>query len=284
MICNPRDEAAIFQACFDLTPAGRVAYLDAACADDPVLRLRVERLLAAHERADRATLQPLAGLALDTIPDVIGPYRLLGLLGEGGMGVVYEAEQLEPVRRAVALKVVKLGLDTRHVVARFTAERQALAAMDHPYVARVFDAGQTVSGRPFFAMELVRGEPLLAYCNRYQLSTRERVAVFILVCQAVQHAHQKGVVHRDLKPSNVLVTSGDTGPVPKVIDFGIAKAIGRDDADGTGDLTRPGHAPGTPAYMSPEQAALGVLGPDAAPVDVDTGRTSTPSASSSTSS
>jgi non-specific serine/threonine protein kinase/serine/threonine-protein kinase len=198
---------------------------------------------------------------------VIGPYEVVGVLGEGGMGVVYEAEQRHPVRRRVALKIVKLGMDTGQVVARFMSERQALAAMDHPYVAKVFDAGQTVSGRPYFVMEIVRGEPLLEYCNRERLGVRERLALFVLVCQAVQHAHQKGVIHRDLKPSNLLVAAAEGRPMPKVIDFGIAKAIGRDEDGRLASLTRPGQALGTPAYMSPEQAGLAGLHPG---IDVDT--------------
>ena len=157
---------------------------------------------------------------------VIGPYKLLEQIGEGGMGVVYMAEQTQPVRRKVALKIIKPGMDTRQVIARFEAERQALALMDHPNIAQVLDAGATESGRPYFVMELVRGIPITDYCDREQLSIPERLELFVQVCQAVQHAHQKGIIHRDLKPSNVLVTLIDGVAVPKVIDFGVAKATG----------------------------------------------------------
>jgi non-specific serine/threonine protein kinase/serine/threonine-protein kinase len=195
-------------------------------------------------------------------PRRIGPYKILRPLGEGGMGVVYEAEQTEPVHRRVALKIIKLGMDTRQVVARFEAERQALAVMDHPNIARVFDAGTTDAGRPYFAMELVKGTPLDEYCDTHKLPTEERLELFIQVCAAVQHAHQKGVIHRDLKPSNVLVTIQDETPVPKVIDFGIAKAVGHELTEKT-LVTQLGQLMGTPRYMSPEQAEMSGL-------DVDT--------------
>jgi len=185
-------------------------------------------------------------------PEQIGPYKILQVLGEGGMGVVYMAEQREPFERRVALKIIKLGMDTKEVIARFEAERQALAVMDHPSIARVFDAGATEAGRPYFVMELVRGVPLTTYCDKERLRTRERVELFIQVCQGVQHAHQKGVIHRDLKPSNVLVTLQDGRPVPKIIDFGVAKAMDRRLTERT-LVTVLGHAVGTPAYMSPEQ-------------------------------
>jgi WD40 repeat protein/predicted Ser/Thr protein kinase len=192
----------------------------------------------------------------------IGPYRLLRVLGEGGMGVVYLAEQAEPLRRQVAIKIIKPGMDTRAVIARFEAERQALALMDHPSIASVYDAGSTEDGRPFFVMEYVAGLPLTAYCDRYRLSTRDRIALFIHVCSAVQHAHQKGVIHRDLKPSNVLVVVVDGRPVPKIIDFGIAKATAQQLTERT-LFTEVGVLVGTPEYMSPEQA-------DPAGIDVDT--------------
>jgi eukaryotic-like serine/threonine-protein kinase len=195
-------------------------------------------------------------------PERIGPYRLLDVLGEGGMGIVYHAEQTEPVSRRVALKIVKLGMDTKEVVARFDAERQALALMDHPAIARVYDAGVTEAGRPYFVMELVPGVPITDYCDRERLSTRERIELFIQVCQAVQHAHQKSVIHRDLKPSNILVTIQDGKPVPKIIDFGIAKAMHRRLTDQT-LVTHVGEIIGTPAFMSPEQLEGVVL-------DVDT--------------
>ncbi len=185
-------------------------------------------------------------------PTQIGPYRILQVLGEGGMGVVYMAEQREPFERRVALKVIKLGMDTKEVIARFEAERQALAVMDHPSIARAFDAGATDTGRPYFAMELVHGIPITKYCDDQRLRTRERVELFVEVCQAVQHAHQKGVIHRDLKPSNVLVSLQDGRPVPKIIDFGVAKAIDRRLTQLT-LVTVLGQTVGTPSYMSPEQ-------------------------------
>jgi serine/threonine protein kinase/Flp pilus assembly protein TadD len=195
-------------------------------------------------------------------PERIGPYRILQVLGEGGMGVVYEAEQTVPITRRVALKVIKLGMDTKRVVARFEVERQALAVMDHPGIAKVHEAGATEDGRPFFAMERVGGVPLTEYCDTNRLTTRERLELFIGLCHAIQHAHQKGVIHRDLKPSNILVTIQDGKPVPKVIDFGIAKAVGRRLGNHT-LVTEFGQAIGTPAYVSPEQAEMSHL-------DVDT--------------
>jgi serine/threonine protein kinase/tetratricopeptide (TPR) repeat protein len=195
-------------------------------------------------------------------PERVGPYRVLGVLAHGGMGMVYVAEQTEPVRRRVALKVIKAGMDTREVVARFEAERQALAVMDHPSIAKVLDGGATADGRPYFVMELVKGVAITEYCDTHRLSTRERLLVFIDVCHAVQHAHQKGVIHRDIKPSNVLVMLQDGNPVPKVIDFGIAKALAHPLTEHS-MLTEVGRAIGTPAYMSPEQA-------DPSALDVDT--------------
>ena len=198
---------------------------------------------------------------LDT-PDRIGPYHLLQKVGEGGMGEVWMAEQREPFRRTVAVKVIKIGMDTRQVVARFEAERQALAVMDHPAIAKVLDAGATAQGRPYFVMEYVKGERITDYCDRRRLSTAERLRLFVRVCEGVQHAHQKGIIHRDLKPSNVLVTMQDGQPEPKIIDFGIAKATGHHLADRT-VFTELGALVGTPEYMSPEQAEMGGL-------DVDT--------------
>src|ERR1043166_6415408 len=195
--------------------------------------------------------------------DRIGHYKILQQIGEGGCGVVYMAEQDEPVRRRVALKVIKLGMDTRHVIARFEAERQALAMMDHPNIAKVFDAGATPAGRPYFVMELVRGVKITSYCDSQKLSTRERLNLFIQVCQAVQHAHQKGIIHRDLKPSNILVTEQDGAPLPKIIDFGIAKATTDQRLTDKTLFTAFEQFIGTPAYMSPEQAGLGGL-------DIDT--------------
>ena len=195
-------------------------------------------------------------------PDHVGPFRILEKVGEGGMGIVYKAEQREPVRRVVALKVIKLGMDTREVVARFEAERQALAMLSHPNVAKVFEAGMTDSGRPYFSMEYVAGVPFTHYCDESQLATRQRLEPFIPVCQAVQHAHQKGIIHRDLKPTNILVTLVDGQPVPKVIDFGIAKATNQALTQQT-LFTQTGSLIGTPEYMSPEQAMTSGL-------DVDT--------------
>lgn len=195
-------------------------------------------------------------------PETIGPYRVTGLLGEGGMGVVFAAEQLQPVRRRVAVKVLRGGLGSTNVVARFEAERQALALMEHASIAKVFDAGTTAAGDPYFAMEYVEGVPLVEYCDAHRLSTRKRVELFIPICHAVQHAHQKGVIHRDLKPSNVLIVEQSGSPLPKVIDFGIAKAVDRP-LTGRTMVTELGLVVGTPAYMSPEQA-------EGAGVDVDT--------------
>jgi eukaryotic-like serine/threonine-protein kinase len=250
-------------------PARR-EYLDRVCGGDPNLRQAVEALLAAHQR-----LRPLGGTSAYRGADagarialseragtVIGPYKLLQQIGEGGFGVVFMAEQQQPVRRKVALKVVKPGMDTRQVVARFEAERQALALMDHPHIAQVFDGGETDSGRPYFVMELVRGIPITDFCDQSRLPVRDRLRLFVNVCEAVQHAHQKGIIHRDLKPSNVLVTLHDDKPVVKVIDFGIAKATGQQLTDKT-LFTNFAEMIGTPLYMSPEQAQLSGL-------DIDT--------------
>src|SRR5689334_21849857 len=185
--------------------------------------------------------------------DDFGRYAILRVLGEGGMGTVYLAEQLEPIRRRAALKVVKLGMDTAQVLARFNNERQALAMMDHLNIAQIFDAGATAKGRPYFVMEYIEGAPITQYCDGKRMTTRERLALFLAVCRAVQHAHQKGVIHRDLKPSNVLVTEQDSAPVPKVIDFGIAKATDKWAVENT-LLTQFGQIVGTPEYASPEQA------------------------------
>ena len=236
---DPKREKEIFETALELTsPAERAAYLADACADDANLRQRIEALLAAHEGQSKflpegdtteATPTVIEEIKLTEGPGaMIGRYKLLEKIGEGGFGAVYVAEQREPVKRRVALKIIKLGMDTRQVVARFEAERQALALMDHPNIAKVLDAGATETGRPYFVMELVRGVKITEYCDQNQLPTLDRLKLFILVCQAIQHAHQKGIIHRDIKPSNILVTVNDGVPVPKVIDFGIAKAkIGR---------------------------------------------------------
>src|SRR3954464_15435749 len=194
-------------------------------------------------------------LEIATAPgdDDFGRYRIVGPLGEGGMGTVYLAEQLEPIRRRVALKVVKLGMDSVQVLARFANERQALAMMDHPNIAQIFDAGATAKGRPYFVMEYIEGAPITQYCDRKRMITKERLGLFLAVCRAVQHAHEKSVIHRDLKPSNVLVTEQDSAPVPKVIDFGIAKATDKWAIEKT-LLTQFGQIVGTPEYASPEQA------------------------------
>jgi WD40 repeat protein/serine/threonine protein kinase len=251
-------------------------FLDGACAEDAPLRKRVEQLLRAHAQLGsfHETPEHAGGAAVDQRHaadttrlaegpgTVIGPYKLLEQIGEGGFGVVFMAEQTQPLRRKVALKIVKPGMDTRQVVARFEAERQALARMDHPHIARVLDAGATETGRPYFVMELVRGIPITDFCDANKLTPRQRLELFIPVCQAVQHAHQKGIIHRDLKPSNVLVTLHDGVPVIKVIDFGIAKALGEPLTDRT-LFTGFAQMLGTPRYMSPEQAELSGL-------DVDT--------------
>jgi eukaryotic-like serine/threonine-protein kinase len=256
-------EEAVFEAALKLSAGERTAYLDQACAGDADLRRRVEALLGAFERAGGFMKQPAAPertIRLSPAPtekpgDRIGRYKLLEQIGEGGCGVVYVAEQEEPVRRRVALKVIKLGMDTKQVIARFEAERQALALMDHPNIAKVLDAGATDTGRSYFVMELVRGIKITDYCDQNNLPTRERLDLFIQVCRAIQHAHQKGIIHRDIKPSNILVASNDGAPVPKVIDFGIAKATQGRLTDQT-IYTAFEQFIGTPAYMSPEQAAL----------------------------
>jgi serine/threonine protein kinase len=249
--------------------AERAEYLDRACGDDASLRRKIESLLEAHDRAGsflQPDTEPDAAPEPPPLPDrvgeTIGPYKLLEAIGEGGMGVVYMADQQRPVRRKVALKLIKPGMDSRQIIARFEVERQALAMMDHPNIARVHDAGSTADGRPYFVMELVRGLPITEYCDREQLGIRERLELFVLVCRAVQHAHQKGIIHRDLKPSNVLVTVVDGAAVPKVIDFGIAKAVEQDLTEKT-CFTAFAQLVGTPLYMSPEQAEV-------SGVDVDT--------------
>ncbi len=263
-------EEAIFVAALEIGAAEqRCAYLDKACGDQPELRRRVEALLRRASEAagplDRPGFNRVAAddQSMAEQPGaVIGPYKLLEQIGEGGMGLVFMAEQLRPVRRRVALKVLKPGMDTRQVVARFEQERQALALMDHSHIAKIFDAGTTESGRPFFVMELVRGVPITEFCDQRRLTTRQRLELFFTVCQAVQHAHQKGIIHRDLKPSNVLVTLHDTVAVPKIIDFGIAKATTQPLTERT-LFTHFAQMIGTPLYMSPEQAEMNGL-------DVDT--------------
>jgi serine/threonine protein kinase/WD40 repeat protein len=260
--------------------AERAAYLDAACQGDADLRQQVETLLAVHEHAgdflEKTVEIPPSEFVVERTGTMIGRYKLLERIGEGGFGVVFMAEQTEPVNRKVALKIIKAGMDTREVIARFEAERQALALMDHPNIAKILDAGVTGDseskienrkskihlGRPYFVMELVRGMPITGYCDQKNLPTAERLQLFMLVCHAVQHAHQKGIIHRDLKPTNILVTEIDGKPVPKVIDFGVAKALGQRLTEKT-LFTAFHQMVGTPAYMSPEQAEL-------SGVDVDT--------------
>jgi eukaryotic-like serine/threonine-protein kinase len=294
-----QEQSIFIEALEKEDPAERAAFLDEACADDPALRQRIEKLLERHQQAG-AFLQPsdadlyatLEGPQLSDAPGmVIGPYKLLQQIGEGGMGTVYMAEQTEPVHRRVALKIIKPGMDSRQIIARFEAERQALALMDHPNIAKVFEAGtigrnpksQTrnpkseepsvasdfVFGssdfpveRPYFVMELVKGLPITKYCDEHHLTPRQRLELFVPVCQAVQHAHQKGIIHRDLKPSNVLVAEYDDKPVVKVIDFGVAKAAGPKLTDRT-MFTEFGQVLGTLEYMSPEQAKFNAL-------DIDT--------------
>jgi tetratricopeptide (TPR) repeat protein len=287
MISVKQQEEALFDAARNLAhPPARQAFLDQACAGDPGLRARIEELLAAQAEADRffsdgspfgsrpmngstderAKAQETNGTSEPGIAEGpgtrIGRYKLLQRIGEGGCGVVYMAEQEEPVRRRVAFKIIKLGMDTKSVIARFEAERQALAMMDHPNIARVLDAGATNTGRPFFVMELVRGVRITEYCDQNQIETDRRLGLLIQVCHAIQHAHQKGIIHRDVKPSNILVTLHDGVPVPKVIDFGIAKATEGRLTDKT-LFTAYEQIIGTPAYMSPEQAEMSGL-------DVDT--------------
>jgi serine/threonine protein kinase len=252
------------------TPAQQAAYLERACAGDTALRARVEALLHAHQGVGHfleASSAP-ADSSATAAPGALGPYRLKEPLGEGGFGIVYRAEQLQPVRRKVALKVLKPGMDSQQVIARFEAERQALALMDHPHIARVLDAGEAppvcAGGppRPYFVMELVEGVPLTDFCDQERLTPRERLKLFGNVCQAVQHAHQKGIIHRDLKPSNILVSRQEGVAVVKVIDFGIAKALDQRLTDKT-LVTSAAQVMGTPLYMSPEQAEPGA-------VDIDT--------------
>jgi eukaryotic-like serine/threonine-protein kinase len=265
-------EEALFAAALERTVADeRQAFLEEACAGDLALRERVELLLGAHQRTHGILDQPTGppgspevadGMSPDGDPPVeragtlvAGRYKVIEEIGEGGMGVVWLAEQTRPVRRKVALKIIKPGMDCRRVIARFEAERQVLAMMDHPNIAKVLDAGTTPGGLPFFVMELVEGVPVTEYCDDHDLTIRQRLGLFIPVCQAVQHAHQKGIIHRDIKPTNVLVARYDGEPVPKVIDFGVAKATGQKLAERT-TFTQCGQLVGTLEYMSPEQATF----------------------------
>lgn len=252
------------------TAQEREAYLAEACQDNPALQSEIEALLKAHSRSDEFLRGPILGVgpSLEVVSvsegpgTVIGRYKLLERIGEGGMAVVYLAEQERPIRRQVALKIIKLGMDTQQVIARFDQERQVLAIMDHPNIAKVIDAGATETGRPYFVMELVEGPSITEYCDENRLNTRQRLDLFIKVCEAIQHAHQKGIIHRDIKPSNVLIALRDGKPVPKIIDFGIAKATSQKLTEKT-LFTQYAQVVGTPAYMSPEQAEFSEL-------DIDT--------------
>lgn len=262
-----REVEELFALVVDLAPGDRDSFLDDRCRDDPVLRSHVEELLRFDAKSigfDRGTrFRPSTDPLGEEEPGSrIGPYRIVRKLGEGGMGIVYLAEQEEPIRRRVALKIIKVGMDTRQVSARFEAERQVLAMLDHPGIAKVLDAGSTGSGRPYFIMEAVDGDRITDHCDRLGLGIHERLELFVSVCQAVHHAHLKGIIHRDLKPSNVLITEIEGDPIPKVIDFGIAKATGPTFSDLT-QLTEHQQIIGTPEYMSPEQAGLAQL-------DIDT--------------
>jgi serine/threonine protein kinase len=267
----PKDAKSLFHAALEIQDAAeRAAFLDRSCNGDPALRQRVEDLLCAYGQPDGPLDKLAAALASTQLGEpireqvgaTIGPYKLMEQIGEGGFGLVFVAEQQQPIRRKVALKIIKPGMDTRDVIARFEAERQALALMDHPNIAKVLDAGTTASGRPYFVMELVRGIPITDYCDQAQLTPRERLELFVPVCNAIQHAHTKGIIHRDVKPSNVLVTLHDSNPVVKVIDFGVAKALHQSLTDKT-VYTRFAQMLGTPLYMSPEQAQMSGL-------DIDT--------------
>ena len=287
------DEADIFNAARTIkAPDERSLYVQQACAADPALQARIEAMLRLHDQ-EPSYLESSSddlGFGNDVAPTPdtgtqIGPYKLLKRIGEGGMGTVFMAEQSLPVKRTVAIKIIKPGMDSRRIIARFEAERQALALMDHPNIAKVLDVGSTEAkdegrrikdehgrsssdsslilhpssfqaGRPYFVMELVQGVPITQYCDENRLTPQERLELFIPICQAVQHAHQKGIIHRDLKPSNVMVALYDNKPVPKIIDFGVAKAIGNDLNEHT-QLTEFGSVVGTLEYMSPEQAEPG---------------------------
>ena len=275
---NPRANDIFLDALEIAAPEDRKLFIERVCGGDADLRAQVDSLIAASQKAGNFLENPPSPIAagaevtidqppLEKTGTQIGPYKLLQEIGQGGMGVVFMAEQHEPVRRRVALKLIKPGMDSRQVLARFEAERQALSLMDHPNIARVLDAGSTAPasgypGRPYFVMELVNGIPVTQFCDEQHLTARERLELFIPICQAVQHAHQKGIIHRDLKPSNILVALYDGRPVPKVIDFGVAKATGGQLTEKT-MFTGLGQIIGTLEYMSPEQAQRNQL-------DIDT--------------
>lgn len=266
---TPEERARVgelFDAVLDRPAAERSEFLAVACAGNDLIRAELERLLQAEQGRPNKFLNSSSGAGLPTVAleaaissppnGSIGPYHLLQHIGSGGMGEVWLAEQKEPVHRRVALKLIKAGMDTREVVARFHSERQALALMDHPGIAKVFDAGSTSHGRPYFVMEYITGVPIADYCDQRQMTVRQRLELFVQVCEAVQHAHQKAIIHRDLKPSNILVSEVDGKPLPRIIDFGIAKAVAQR-LTAEDQFTRTGMILGTPAYMSPEQAGSG---------------------------
>ena len=263
----------IFLAAVEIeSVARRRAFLEQTFADHPECRKEVELLLRSHENAGSFLGEPLVSPETaslqNTLADTdltgshIGPYLLKQIIGRGGMGVVYRAQQTESVKRQVALKIIRPGISSSNIISRFESERQVLAIMDHPNIARVIDAGSTDSGQPYFVMELIKGLPITEYCDKAQLTTQQRLELMVPVCLAVQHAHQKGIIHRDIKPSNILVTEYDGTPVPKIIDFGVARAVGTKLSDLTAN-TDFGLVVGTLEYMSPEQAGLNQL-------DIDT--------------
>ena len=261
MPASQHTEKTIFLEAAEIaSPTERAAFLERSCGDDRQLRAAVEALLLSHERS-QGVLDATATPLIDHAGTIVGPYKVLQQIGEGGMGTVFMAEQTHPVQRKVALKVIKPGMDSHQVIARFEAERQALAMMDHVNIARVLDAGTTDAGRPYFVMELVHGVPITKYCDDNHLTPRERLELYVPVCQAIQHAHQKGIIHRDVKPSNVMITLCDGKPVPKVIDFGVAKATEQKLTERT-LFTQYGTLVGTLEYMSPEQAEMSALGVD----------------------
>ena len=274
---NHEQAKSIFLNALDMQPDQRADYVNEACGNDSSLLRSVNVLLEGHRQADGLADRAIAACedalpsgfpdpetkqhprfpaGLDLVGKQVGPYRIREQIGEGGMGTVYVAEQTKPIRRKVALKVIKPGMDSREVLARFESERQALAVMEHPNITQILDAGISASGQPYFAMELIRGTPFTEYCDEKRLSPQDRLRLFVDVCHAVQHAHQKGIIHRDIKPSNVLVTNVNGSPSVKVIDFGLAKATGSQQLTDKSVYTQFSKFMGTPAYMSPEQAGL----------------------------
>ena len=260
----------IFEETLRVSAEERSKFLDVACGNDLELRAEVESLIASHERAGSQFLAATAPEILDLTASspqaernkVIGPYQLVKTIGEGGMGQVWLAQQTAPLQRKVALKLIRWGMYDDTLLHRFQAERQSLALMDHPSIAKVFDAGATPEGQPYFVMEYVPGVPITDYCDQNRLKIRDRLELFVKVCEGVQHAHQKAIIHRDLKPANILVVEVDGKPVPRIIDFGLAKAINAEITEGTLH-TRVGGFVGTLGYMSPEQC-------DPTAQDVDT--------------